>query len=146
MPSELAVHATHKGGMCFAVDAKKHSATVDYPLQAGAETAGMRPLEMLLSSLAGCVGGAMAMTLRRMGQPVTGLEVDVRGQRRDEHPTVFTKIRVDVSVYGSGVDPAVVSQALEQCESRVAPVWAMLKQGTPIKATVRVCGEHGQIA
>ena len=144
MPSELAVHATHKGGMCFAVDAEKHSTTVDYPLQAGAETAGMRPLEMLLSSLAGCVGGAMAMTLRRMGQPITGLEVDVRGQRRDEHPTVFTQISVDVSVYGTGVDPAVVSQALEQCESRVAPVWAMLKQGTPIKATVRVCDEHGK--
>ncbi len=138
MPSELAVHAKHKGGMCFAVEAEKHAVTVDYPLQADATTLGMRPLEMLLSSLAGCVGGAMAMLLHRMQEPVTGLEVEVRGLRRDEHPTVFTELNVEVVVTGRGVDPEAVSRSLEQCEVRVAPVWAMLKAGTPITSSFRI--------
>ncbi|HEY5530117.1 MAG TPA: OsmC family protein [Thermoleophilia bacterium] len=138
MPSELAVHATHNQGMCLTMGAGKHSVTVDYPLQPGQETEGMRPLELLLSSLAGCVGGIMAMLLRRMEEPVSGLEVDVRGARRDEHPTVITEIDVEVLVRGSGVDPTAVSKALEQCEERVAPVWAMLKAGTPMRASFRI--------
>ena len=138
MPSELAVHAKHQGGMCFAIEAEKHAVTVDYPLQPGAGTGGMRPLEMLLSSFAGCVGGTMAMLLQRAKQPVSGLEVEVRGPRRDEHPTVFTELNVEVVVSGAGVDPDAVSRALEQCEMHVAPVWAMLKAGTPIRSSFRI--------
>jgi putative redox protein len=78
------------------------------------------------------------MGLDRMKQPVSELEVEVRGLRRDEHPTVFTELNVEVVVSGAGVDPDAVSRALEQCEMHVAPVWAMLKAGTPITSSFRI--------
>jgi putative redox protein len=64
---------------------------IDYlpPLGDGA---GWMPLELLLLSLAGCSGQTLIAILRKMEQPVRGLEVHARGQRRDEHPTSFTFI------------------------------------------------------
>jgi len=39
-----------------------------------------------------------------MGQPVRGIEVNARGQRRDEHPTVITEIALEFVVHGAGDD------------------------------------------
>ena len=70
-------------------------------------------------------------------QPVTGVEVTVRGQRRDEHPTVITSIELEFVVHGD-VDPARVEHALKLSEAQICPVWAMLKVGTPITSSYNV--------
>jgi uncharacterized OsmC-like protein len=44
-------------------------------------------------------------------------------------------------IRGAGVDPAAVEQAIKQADERLAPVWAMLKQGTSVDATSRVIQE-----
>ena len=97
----------------------------------------MTPLRLLLASLAGCSGSSVAALLRRDGQPVTGVEVTARGQRRDEHPTVITSIELEFVVSGA-VDPARVEHALKLSETHICPVWAMLKTGTPISSSYRV--------
>ena len=137
MPSELTVRAAHRGGMKFEAEAGGHRVVLDYPLQPG-PSAGMKPLEMLLSSLAGCIGSTLALLLGRMKQPLQGLEVAVRASRRDEHPTVLTKIDMEFVLRGPGLDPAAVQRALTQSEEKLCPVWAMLKGGTPISATFRI--------
>ena len=73
-----------------------------------------------------------------MKQPFTGLTVEARGQRRDEHPTVLTEIAVEFVITGAGTDPGKVAQALKMAEEQLCPVWAMLKGGTPITATFRI--------
>lgn len=107
---------------------------VDYlpPLGDGA---GWMPLELLLVSLASCSGQTLITILRKMEQPVRGLAVQARGQRRDEHPTIFTSITLEFNISGVGIDPAVVARAIALSEERFCPVWAMLKAGTPIKSS-----------
>ena len=141
MQSELHVRAVHAGGMRMVAGNGEHEVTADYPLQSGEIAAGMRPLELLLAALATCGGSVVALLLQRMGQPIAGLEVDVRGTRRDEHPTVLTHISMEFRIRGAGVDPAAVEQAIKQADERLAPVWAMLKQGTSVDATSRVIQE-----
>ena len=63
--------------------------------------------------------------------------VRARGQRRSEHPTVFTEIALEFVVHGDLQEP-VVAEALEQSEARICPVWAMLKPGTPITSSFQV--------
>jgi putative redox protein len=107
---------------------------IDYlpPLGDGA---GWMPLELLLLSLAGCSGQTLLAILRKMEQPVRGLEVHAHGERRDEHPMVFTTIALEFSIFGVGVDPAAVDRAIALSEERYCPVWAMLKTGTTIKTS-----------
>jgi putative redox protein len=138
MPAmELRASAVHQEGMRFVVTAGSHSLTTDYPLDAAETGVGPRPLELLLGSLASCAGGAMVALLRRAGQTIAGLTVTARGERRVEHPTVFTAIALDYVVRGP-IDPAIVASALAQSEERICPVWAMLKPGTALTASFRV--------
>ena len=138
MPSELSVHAVQQGPMEFAISDGEHEVTIDYPLPGSeGELKGMTPLRLLLASLAGCSGSSVAALLRRDGQPVTGVEVTARGQRRDEHPTVITSIELEFVVKGA-VDPARVEHALKLSEAQICPVWAMLKTGTPVSSGYRV--------
>ena len=139
MPTEIVMHAKHQGGMRVLADAGEHQVQMDYPIAPG--NAGLTPLQLLLASLAGCAVSTLAALLRKGGQPVEGLEARVRGLRREEHPTVFTEIAMEFVLRGNGIDRAVVDRALAQAEQRVCPVWAMLKAGTQITASVRIAEE-----
>jgi putative redox protein len=138
MPTELSVHAVQQGPMEFAISDGEHEVTIDYPLP-GTERdmRGMTPLRLLLASLAGCSGSSVAVLLRRDGQPVERVEVEARGQRRDEHPTVITEIDLAFTVFGE-VDPERVQHALELSEAHICPVWAMIKAGTPVSSSFAV--------
>jgi len=138
MPSELRIHAVHVGGMRMTATNGEHTITADYPLQADEKAAGLKPLELLLASIATCGGSVVALLLGRTKQPMSGLEVNVRGTRRDEHPTVFTEIAVEFVIRGTGVDPALVEKAIAQADEKLCPVWAMLKPGTPITTSYRI--------
>jgi putative redox protein len=134
---EYTVEAVQQHAMQFVVTVGPHSVTTDYPLTSSEQGVGPRPLEMLLGSLASCAGGSMVALLRRAGQRTTGISVTARGQRRAEHPTVFTQISLEIVVRGP-VDPGIVGAALAQSEASICPVWAMLKPGTPITASCRI--------
>jgi putative redox protein len=137
MPQELCVHAVHQGGMHFVASTADHSVNFDYPLQSE-ETKGFTPLQMLLASLASCAGSTVGLLLGQMRQPLAGLEVEARGKRRDEHPTVITEIALDFVLRGDGLDPDMVAKALQVAEEKICPVWAMLKTGTPITSSFRI--------
>jgi putative redox protein len=134
---EYVVEAVQRQAMQFVVTVGPHSLTTDYPLKPDDPGVGPRPLELLLGSLASCAGGSMVALLRRAGQQVAGLSVIARGQRRSEHPTVFTEISLEFLVRGH-VDETAVGQAVEQSEGVICPVWAMLKPGTPITSSFRI--------
>ncbi len=136
---EYIVEAVYQDGLRFVAKAGPHCVTTDYPLTPGEIGTGARPLELLLASLASCAGGALIALLRRTGQPVGGLQVRARGQRRSEHPTVFTRIELEFVVCGA-VDRSVVEKAIAQSEEHICPVWAMLKPGTPISSSLRIEG------
>jgi len=111
--------------------------TTDYPVMPTAELAGFKPMELLLASLAACTGSVVASLLARLHQPVTGVEVEASGQRRDEHPTVFTSIALEFVVFGGGVEPSAVERAIAHAD-RLCPVMAMLTPGTPVTTSFRI--------
>jgi putative redox protein len=141
MPTELNVRAEYQGDMRWTAAAGGHSISMDYPIPAGPGEA-MKPLEVLMASLAGCAGNTLALLLNRAGQPVRGMTIDARAERRDEHPTVLTEIVLDFTIAGTGIDPAVVERALAQSEEHLCPVWAMLEPGTTIKSSFRIVSEQ----
>jgi putative redox protein len=140
MPQELSVRAVRESGMCFTASTGQHTVRLDYPLGPGITT-GPTPLEMLLASLAVCAGSTVALVLERMKQPFAGLAVEARGKRREEHPTILTDIVLDFVITGAQTDPDRVAQALKVAEEQLCPVWAMLKNATPITTGFRIAGE-----
>ncbi len=134
MPTEMVVKAVHQGGMRMVAGTGEYQVETDYPLAAGEDCAGLRPLEVLLCSLTSCTGSVVALLLQRMRQPVAGLEVNARATRADEHPQVLTHIALEFVVRGAEVEPHAVERALKQAED-LCPVWAMVKPGTEVTSS-----------
>jgi putative redox protein len=134
---ECVARAVHRGGMHFSGVVANHTFEMDYPLDPGVSGEGPKPMEMLLASLASCAGGSVVALLRRGGHQFDGLTVTARGQRRSEHPTVFTEIALEFAFRGS-LDAAAVDRAISHAEARVCPVWTMLKSSTPITTSVQI--------
>lgn len=135
MPSELHVSAVHHGDMRISATAREHVLSMDYPIQSGSD---ITPLEALLASLAACSGNSLALLLRKSKQPLDGIEVNVHGHRRDEHPTIITDIELEFVVHGTDVEPAAVERAIKVAEEHICPVWCMLKGGTSITSSYTI--------
>ena len=137
MPTELVIQADYQGGMKVTAGDGEHTVTMDYPLEPGQAVAGLTPLKLLLASLTGCIGNTVPMLLAKRGQPVRALQVIAKGRRRDEHPSVFTRIDVELVLHGD-LDPEVVEHCIALADEKLCPVWAMLRPATPIVTSYRI--------
>jgi putative redox protein len=104
----------------------------------GQSRLGASPMEMVLAGLAGCTAADVISILEKKRQPVTGMEVRVRGQRADEHPRVYTDIEVLFVVYGAGVQPEAVRRAIELSEGKYCSVSGMLNRVARIQCSFEI--------
>src|SRR5437764_2285579 len=58
------------------------------------------PMELLLLALGSCTGVDVVSILRKKRERVTGYHIEVRGERRTEHPRAYTRIEVRHVVRG----------------------------------------------
>ena len=139
MAKEVQTEIVFKGGMRF--DGKSGRAgkpvAIDFTPE-GEAIDGYSPLELLLTSLAGCSSQVVVGLLKRMGQEVQGLTVRARGVKKEIHPTVLTSIELEFEFRGGRVDGASVEKAFALSEERFCPVWVMLKASVPITAKYRL--------
>jgi putative redox protein len=139
MAKEVLTEVGFKGGMRF--DGKSGRAgkpvAIDFTPE-GEAIDGYSPLELLLTSLAGCSSQVVVGLLKRMGQEVQDLTVRARGEKREIHPTVLTSVELDFEFRGGRVDSASVEKAFALSEERFCPVWVMLKASVPITAKYRL--------
>ena len=91
MKTELTVRAVHQGGMRVLASDGDFHVTMDYPVGNDEIAAGPTPLTMLLASLAACSLNSVLIVLKKMQQPVAGIEVNARAIRKTEHPTGLSR-------------------------------------------------------
>ncbi|MEW6128236.1 MAG: OsmC family protein [Acidobacteriota bacterium] len=99
------------------------------------------PMELLLISLGGCTGADVVNILQKKRQRITDYQIEIRAQRRDEHPRIYTSIEVLHKVRGFNVDEKAVARAIELSESKYCSVSAMLAASAKITARFEVTQE-----
>lgn len=104
------------------------------------------PMEMLLSGLAGCTGIDVVLILQKKKQPLQDLKINVRGKRADDYPMVYTEIEVEYLLWGDGLSPKAVEQAIQLSEDKYCSASAMLAKTANIKSTYQILktGETGE--
>jgi putative redox protein len=146
MATELSARVALQDGLRFVgTDDSGYAVHLDATAAAGGGTA-LTPMELLLISLAGCSAMDVISILRKKRQLVEHLEVRVRGQRRDELPTIFTAIDLEYIVHGADVDPVAVERAIDLSRDRYCPVWAMLGRSVPIRSAFRIIRDEPVLA
>ena len=133
MRTDLSVRAVHRGDMRVDVHVREHVLSMDYPAAGGRNPT---PLEVLLASLAACAANTLNLVLcHKMGARIKSLEVEARGERREEHPSVLTSIELVYRLRGDALDADLVDRALPIAEEMLCPVLAMLRPGTTITSS-----------
>ena len=65
----------------------------------------IRPMQMLLASLAGCSGVDVVSILQKKRVNFSNLEVKVSGVRAETYPKVYTDIHVTYLIWGEEIKP-----------------------------------------
>lgn len=87
------VRLTMKKGLQFiAQDDNDHTMVIDAGKDVGGFDEGFHSIELLLVSLAACMGMDMVSILKKKGGKIETFEVIVDGKRASEHPKRFEKI------------------------------------------------------
>jgi putative redox protein len=107
-------------------------------LTSGGDDDGFRPMELILTGLAGCTAMDVISILKKKRQHVTDFRVTADAEQADEHPHVFTHIRIHYIVEGYNVDPQAVERAIELSETRYCPAQAMLTPSVPMTLSYEI--------
>lgn len=101
-----------------------HAVVMDGPPDHGGRNLGVRPMEMLLLGMGGCTAFDVVMILKKSRQPVVDCVVELKADRADSEPKVFTRIHAHFIVTGNGlsekkVDSAVRLSAEKYCSASI---------------------------
>ncbi|HYH86146.1 MAG TPA: OsmC family protein [Pyrinomonadaceae bacterium] len=99
------------------------------------------PMELLLVALGGCTAVDVISILRKKREQVTDYRVEVRGERRDEHPRAYTRIEVRHVVRGRGISERAVASAIELSETKYCSVAATLRPGVELLTSYEIIEE-----
>ena len=85
------------------------------------------PMELLLIALGSCTAVDVIGILQKKREAVTDYRVEVRGERRDDHPRSYKRMVVLHIVRGKNISEKSVAQAIELSETKYCSVAATLR-------------------
>ncbi|CAN5203014.1 OsmC family protein [soil metagenome] len=96
------------------------------------------PMELLLLALGSCTAVDVISILKKKRERVTDYRVEVRGERRAEHPRAYTRLEVRHIVRGRNVSEKAVAQAIELSETKYCSVAATLRPAAEIISSYEI--------
>ncbi len=96
------------------------------------------PMEMLLVSVAACTAIDVQSILAKKRQDVTAYNVEITGERREDHPKAFIKFHVHHIVHGRGVSEKAVADAIELSDTKYCSVAATVRPTAEITTSYEI--------
>lgn len=106
-----------------------HQILMDGAEAYGGENRGPRPMELILMGLGGCASFDIVTILRKSRQDVTGVVCELKAERADTIPAVFTKIHLHFVVTGNSIKEKQVTKAIELSAEKYCSASKMLTDG-----------------
>ena len=106
-----------------------HSVVMDGSAEYGGENRGPRPMELILMGLGGCASFDIVTILKKSRQDVTNVVCQLKAERADSIPAVFTKIHLHFVVTGKSVKEKQVEKAVELSAEKYCSASKMLSDG-----------------
>jgi putative redox protein len=109
--------------------------------ESGGHNKGFRPMELLLVGFGGCSGMDMISILRKKRQQVSGLEINVQGEKSDTAPKIYKKVHIEYVIKGKGVGKEAVERAINLSLEKYCSVGATLARTGTITHTYKIIEE-----
>ncbi len=111
--------------------------SIDYTPPLG-DNLGYTSLELLLLSLSSCLGSSALTFLRRMGKTITMFAIRSKGIRKQEHPTGFSHIIMEMDIQSSNLTEAEVDKVVQLSEATFCPVWSMIRGNVTVEVKYNI--------
>jgi putative redox protein len=118
-----------------------HTLTMDADDESCGHNAGFRPMELLLVAFGGCTGMDVISILRKKQQQVSGLKINVKGEKSDIAPKIFKTVHIEYVVQGRVVEKKAVERAIKLSLETYCSVGATLSKSGTITHTYRIIEE-----
>lgn len=136
--SMMTVDLRQVSGISFLARAGSgHWVAMDGPTDFGGAEAGSRPLELFLMGLAGCTGMDVVTILTKMRADLADFRIEVKAERAEEHPKVFTEIDLIYHFYGD-IKESQAEKAIALSQDRYCGASAMLRPGVEIRHSFEI--------
>ena len=90
---------------------------------------GLGPVETVLAALAACSAMDVITVALKKRQQVATYRIHARGEQRDEHPKILTRIDLVHEIEGPGVAAEAIARGIMLSATKYCPVNAMLSAG-----------------
>ncbi|MEW5806241.1 MAG: OsmC family protein [Acidobacteriota bacterium] len=116
-------------GMKFeAYSTSGHTIIMDAAPEVGGSNQGPRPMELVLLALGGCTAMDVISILKKMRKEIESFEIKLEAERAEEHPKVFTNIKVLYTLKGKNLKEAEVERAMNLSKDKYCSVGRMLNK------------------
>lgn len=129
------IKTSWKDQMAFDSQIDNHTLRIDTVAPLGTDS-GPSPKKLLLASLAGCTGMDVVSLLNKMRVPYTNIDIDIEADLTDEHPKVYSEIRIIYRISGHQLNKDKVEKAIALSQEKYCGISAMLKKNSPITYTI----------
>lgn len=104
----------------------------------GGKNEGVRPMELMLMSLGGCTGIEVGHILNKMRVKYDQLDIEVNGNRVEDHPKVFSDIHVVYRFKGEDIPIQKVNKALQMAEQVYCSAANMMNKVAKITYAIEI--------
>jgi len=129
------VNTIWKEKMAFDSQIDNHTIRIDTGGELG-DDSGPSPKKLLLASLAGCTGMDVVSLLKKMRVSITGFEMDIEADLTEEHPKVYSEIRLVYRFFGTELNKEKIEKSVRLSQDKYCGVSAMLKENSPINYSI----------
>ena len=96
------------------------------------------PMELILLALGSCTGADVISILQKKRQNVMDYRIEVRGQRREEHPRSYRRMEVHHIITGRNISGQSVAQAIELSDQKYCSVAATFRPTAEIVSSFEI--------
>ena len=118
-----------------------HAIVMDADPESGGKNTGLRPMELLLVGIGGCSGMDIVSILKKKKQTISGLEINVNGQKAESYPQKFTGIDIEFIIKGKNISEEAVKRAVQLSMEKYCSVKASLEGSANINYAYKIIEE-----
>ena len=101
------------------------------------------PLELFLVGVGGCTAADVISILHKKREKVTDYRVEIRSQRRDEHPRAFRRIEMKHILRGINLSADAVERAIELSTEKYCSAVATVRPTAEIVTSYEIQPDDG---
>jgi len=127
-----------EGGLRFSATAERSGRTVLLDSPTREDCAGPSPMELVLMGVAGCTAMDVVAILEKMRQPLARFQVEIVGERAEQHPKYYTAITIGYRLWGDGLSREKVERAVKLSHQTYCSALASLRPDCRIESSIEI--------